>query len=159
MKEIKKIINDIMFVTGAALVILTVFSLFFNVEIGFVPTIFQIFAANIVIILGLYLRGKIEIRNLILEYLIDISFIIAVLVVFGLVFDWYSSIPAWLLIVMAVVIYIFATIFTVTKIRKDAEELNELLRTRTEALSADANTVCAGSPPPNHQKKQADNAS
>ena len=139
MKEIKKIINDIMFVTGAALVILTVFSLLFNVEISFVPTVFEIFAANIVIILGLFLRMKFEIRNLILEYLIDISYIIAVLIVFGLIFDWYSAIPAWLLLVMAVVIYIFATIFTVTKIRKDAEELNKLLL--------------------KHQKKRADNAS
>jgi len=132
MKRIKKMINDIMFVTGAALVILTVFSLLFGVEIGFVPTVFEIFAANIVIILGLYLRGKFEIRNLILEYLVDISYIIAVLVVFGLIFDWYSAIPMWLLVVMAVVIYIFAMIFTVTKIKKDAEELNKLLQKHHE---------------------------
>jgi hypothetical protein len=145
MKEIKKIINDIMFVTGAALVILAVFSLLFNVEIPFVPYIFEIFAANIVIILGLYLRGRFEIRNLILEYLVDISCIIAVLVVFGLIFDWYSAIPVWLLVVMAVIIYIFAMIFTVTKIRKDAEELNKLLRTRAEGLK--------------HREKQADDAS
>jgi len=139
MKEIKRIINDIMFVTGAALVILTVFSLLFGVEIGFVPTVFEIFAANIVIILGLYLRWKFEIRNLILEYLVDISYIIAVLVVFGLIFNWYSAIPMWLLVVMAVVIYIFAMIFTFTKIKKDAKELNKLLQ--------------------KHQKKQADTAS
>ncbi len=139
MNKIKKIINYIMFVTGTALVILTVFSLLLNVEINFVPTIFEIFAANIVIILGLFLLGKFEIRYIILEYLIDISYIIAVLIVFGLIFDWYSAIPVWLLIVMAVVIYIFALIFTVTKIRKDAEELNKLLQ--------------------KHRKKQADSAS
>jgi hypothetical protein len=139
MIRVKKIINDIMFVTGAALVILALFSLFFGVEINFVPTIFEIFAANIVIILGLYLRGKFEIRNLILEYLVDISYIIAVLVVFGLIFDWYSAIPAWLLVVMAVVIYIFAMIFTVTKIKNDAKELNKLLK--------------------KHQEKQTDSAS
>jgi len=150
MKEINKIINDIMFVTGAALVILTVFSLFFKVEIGFVPTVFEIFAANIVIILGLYLRGKFEIRNLILEYLVDISYIIAVLVIFGLIFDWYSAIPVWLLIVMAVLIYIFAMIFTVTKIRKDAEELNKLLQTRAGAPGAEGLE---------HREKQADDAS
>jgi len=139
MKVIKNIINYIMFVTGAALVILALFSLLFNVEISFVPTIFEIFAANIVIILGLFLRMKFEIRNLILEYLIDISYIIAVLVIFGLIFDWYSAIPIWLLIVMAVVIYIFAMIFTVTKIKKDVKELNKLLK--------------------KHQKNQADDAS
>jgi hypothetical protein len=138
MKELKKNINNIMFVTGAALVILAVFSLLFNVEIPFVPYIFEIFAANIVIILGVYLRGKFEIRNLILEYLIDISYIIAVLVVSGLIFDWYSAIPVWLLVVMAVVIYIFAMIFTVTKIKNDAKELNKLLRDRQEKQAGDA---------------------
>jgi len=139
MISVKKIINDIMFVTGAALVILALFSLFFGVEINFVPTIFEIFAANIVIILGLFLRMKFEIRSFILEYLIDISYIIAVLIVFGLIFDWYSAIPVWLIVAMAVVIYIFAMIFTVTKLKNDAKELNKLLK--------------------KHQEKQTDSAS
>ena len=139
MKTIKTIINFIMFVTGAALVILALFSLLFKVEINFVPTIFEIFAANIIIILGLFLRMKFEIRSIILEYLIDISYIIAVLVVFGLIFDWYSAISIWLLVVMAVVIYIFATIITVTMMKNDVKELNKLLQ--------------------EHQEKQTDNAS
>jgi hypothetical protein len=132
MNGVKKIINIIMFVTGTVLVILSVFSLLFGVEIPFVPTIFEIFAANIVIVLGLFLRGRFEIRNIILEYLADISYIIAVLVVFGLIFDWYSAIPIWLPIIMAFVVYIFAVIFTVTKLKRDAEELNELLHKRQE---------------------------
>jgi len=139
MKAIKTIINFIMFVTGAAVVILALFSLLFKVEINFVPTVFQILAANTLIILGLFIRMKFEIRSIILEYLIDISYIIAVLVVFGLIFDWYSAIPIWLLVVMAVVIYIFATIITVTMMKNDAKELNKLLQ--------------------KHQEKQADNAS
>jgi hypothetical protein len=121
-----------MFVTGSALVILSVFSLCFNVEISFVPTVFEIFAANIVVVLSLFMRWKFEIRNMILEYLADISVIIAVLIVFGLVFDWYSAIPAWLLVVMAVIIYIFAMIISVTKIKKDAKELNKLLQKRNK---------------------------
>jgi len=132
MNEVKKIINIIMFVTGTVLVILSVFSLAFGVEIPFVPTIFEIFAANIVIVLGLFLRGRFEIRNIILEYLADISYIIAVLVVFGLIFNWYHAVPIWLLITMAFVVYTFAMIFTATKIKKDAEELNKLLQKRQE---------------------------
>jgi len=130
MNGIKSIITNTMFVTGAALVILAVFSLLLNVEIHFVPTVFEIFAANIIIVLGLFLRWKFEIRIIILEYLVDISYIILVLVVFGLIFDWYSAIPVWLLVAMAVVIYIFAMIISVTKINKDAKELNKLLQKR-----------------------------
>jgi hypothetical protein len=130
--SIKSIITHIMFVTGAAMVILAVFSLLFSVEITFVPVVFEVFAANILIILGLFMRWKFEIRNIILEYLVDISYTIVVLVVFGLIFNWYSAIPVWLLVGMAVVIYIFATIISVTKIKKDAKELNILLRKRQE---------------------------
>jgi hypothetical protein len=137
MKGIKDIINNIMFVTGAALVILSLFLLLFNVNISFVPTVFQIFAANIVIVLGLFLRGKFEIRYIFFEYLIDISYIIAVLVVFGLIFSWYSAIPVWLLVVMAVIIYIFVMIISVTKIKKDANELNKLLQKHQENTTSD----------------------
>jgi hypothetical protein len=139
MKTIKTIINFIMFVTGTAVVILALFSLLFKVEINFVPTVFQILAANTLIILGLFIRMKFEIRSIILEYLIDISYIIGVLIVFGLIFNWYSAIPIGLLVVMAVVIYIFATIITVTMMKNDAKELNKLLQ--------------------KHQEKQTDSAS
>jgi len=138
MAGIKKMISDIMFVTGAALVILAVFSLLFSIEISFVPTIFEVFAADVVIILGLYLRGKFEIRNIILEYLADISYIVAVLIVFGLIFDWYRAVPVWLLIAMAVVIYIFAMIFTAAKLKRDAEELNVLLQKRQKSQADSA---------------------
>lgn len=130
MNEVKKIVNIIMFVTGTVLVILSVFSLLFSVEIPFVPTIFEIFAANIIIVLGLFLRAKFEIRNIILEYLADVSYTIAVLVVFGLIFNWYHAVPLWLLLAMAVVVYTFAMIFSVSKLKRDAEELNELLHKR-----------------------------
>jgi len=129
---IKNIVTYIMFVTGAALVILALFSLLFNVEISFASSVLQTLAVNIVIVLGLCLRWKFEIRNIILEYLVDISYTIAVLIVFGLIFNWYSKTPAWLLVVMAFVIYTFAMIFTVTKIKKDANELNHLLQKRRE---------------------------
>jgi hypothetical protein len=130
MNGLKSIITNTMFVTGASLVILAVFSLLLNVDIHFVPTVFEIFVANIIIVLGLFLRWKFEIRYIILEYIIDISYIILVLVVFGLIFDWYFAIPVWLLAAMAIVIYIFAMIISVTKINKDAKELNKLLQKR-----------------------------
>jgi len=138
MNGIRKIINDIMFVTGTALVILAMFSLLFSIEISFVPTIFEVFVANIVIILGLFLREKFEIRNIILEYLVNISYIVAVLVVFGLIFDWYRAVPVWLPIAMAVVIYIFSMIFTAAKLKRDAEELNKLLQKRQENRTENA---------------------
>jgi hypothetical protein len=139
MKKIKKIIAYIMFVTGAALVILAAFSAFFDVEIHFVPTVFEIFAANILIILGLFLRWRFEIRYIFLEYLVDITYTIAVLIVSGYIFDWYSAVPVWLLLAMAVVIYILAVTVFIIRFKKDTNEMNELLQKRKKKQSE---TVC-----------------
>jgi len=138
MNEIKKIIGYIMFTTGASLVILAFFSALFDVEIPYVPAVLQIFAANIVINAGLFMLWKFEIPYLILQYLLDVGYIILVLVVFGAIFDWYSIVPVWLLVVMAAVIYTFATIITLTKFRKDTEEINELLQKRKEKMDSSA---------------------
>ena len=132
MNEIKRIITNIMFTTGAALVILAAFLVLFGAEINYAPVVLQIFAANIVINFGLFLLWKLEIRYMILQYLVDVGYIIVVLVVFGIIFNWFSTVPVWLLVVMAVVIYTFSTIITITKFRKDTDEINELLQKRKE---------------------------
>jgi len=139
MNGIKKIIAYVMFITGAALVILAAFSALFDVEIALFPTVFETLAADIVIILGLFLRWKFEIRYIILEYLVDIGYTIAVLIASGFIFNWFSAVPVWLLIGMAVVIYILGIAVFLIKFNKDTNEMNELLEKR--------------------KKKQADNAS
>ena len=121
-----------MFTTGASLVILAVFSMIFGKEISYAPVVLQIFAANIVINLGLFFLWKFEIRYLILQHLLDVGYIILVLVVFGAIFNWYSTAPIWFLAVAAAVIYAFASIISAAKFRKDTEEINELLQKRKE---------------------------
>jgi len=133
MNEIKKLISNIMFSTGASLVILAVFLLFAEMEINYAHAVLQIFAANIVINVGLFLRWKIEIRYIFLEYLINVSYIIVVLVAFGAMLNWFSVVPIWLLVVMAIVIYALAAIISITKSRKDTEEINELLQKRKKS--------------------------
>ena len=132
MDALKKTVSNIMFTTGASLVILAVFLKIIDSDINYVRTVLEIFGANIVINFGIFLIHKFEIRYVILEYLLDISSIIIVLVVSGAIFNWYSAIPVWLLIVMAVVIYLFVIITSITKIRKDTKEINELLQKRKE---------------------------
>jgi hypothetical protein len=121
-----------MFTTGAALVILAVFFVIFDLKFILVPTVFQIFTANIVINAGLFVISKFESRYAIVEYIVDISYIIAVLVAFGAIFDWYSAVPVWVIVVMAIVIYLFAIIISMNKLRKDTKKINELLKKRRE---------------------------
>jgi len=128
----RKIVFNTMFTTGAAFVILAVFFVIFDLKFILVPTVFQIFTANIVINAGLLLISKFESRYAIVEYFLDISYIIVVLVVFGAIFDWYSAVPVWVLVVMAIVIYLFAIIISMNKLRNDTKKINELLQKRRE---------------------------
>jgi len=135
---LKQTIIGIMVVTGAALVILAVFSILFSGETEIINArvVLEIFLTNIVIhIPGYFLRGKLEIRNYILVHFINISYLILVLVIFGLIFDWYSAIPVWLLIAMAIVIHLFVWIIFSTKIKRDSAEMNELLQKLREKQS------------------------
>ena len=138
MIEVKKTITNTMFTTGASLVILAAFSILFGKEFSYSFVVLQIFAANIVINFGLFMLWKFEIRYQILQYLLDVGYIILILVVFGFIFGWYSTVPVWLLVVMAAVIYALAAIITNSKFRKDTEEINELLQKRKEKMDSSA---------------------
>ena len=128
----KETITRIFFTTCAAIVLLAAYFLITGAKQIPVNTIFQIFAANIIINVGFYFRSKIEIRKFLLEFLIDVSYIIIILLIFGYIFDWYSYVPVWYLAIMASAIYIMAVVTTVVKIKKDTEEINDLLQKRKE---------------------------
>jgi hypothetical protein len=128
----KKIIINIMFTTGASLVILAVFFVIINEKSIVVKSVLEIFGANILINLGLFIRHRFEIRNVILEFMADVSYIIVILTAFWAIFDWHTGVPLWFLFITAVVIYIFATITAIAKIRKETKEINELLQKRKD---------------------------
>ena len=121
-----------MLTTGATLSLLAVFFMVTGKNDIHVTTVFQIAGANIVINFGLLLRSKFEIRNTIFDFIVNLCYIIGVLAVFGFIFNWYDAAPIWLLVVMAVIIYVFVIITTMAKIRSDTKEINELLQKRRE---------------------------
>jgi hypothetical protein len=123
----KKAFINLMFTTGISIVGLTVYFAIIHINRVLVHTILELFGANILIHLGLFLRSKFEIRNLILEHIIDISFVLIVLIAFGLIFKWFTSVPVWILIVSCILIYIITSILNISKIKKDTREINSLL--------------------------------
>ena len=118
--------------TGAALVALTIFAVIIGGKSIYAHTIFEILGANIVIHLGLLLIRKFESSYAILAYFLDISYIITVLVVFGIIFDWYSSVPVWVLVIIGVAIYIFGLFTRMVRIWNDIKKMDELLQKRKE---------------------------
>lgn len=127
----KRTIQNIFFTHGTTLTILALFYIFFDIKNITVTTVFEVLGANIVINLGILLLHNLDTRYLILEYLIDICYIIIVLVTFWKIFGWYNT-PILVLVIMAVVIYAFASMLDILIIKKETKIINELLQKRDE---------------------------
>ena len=127
----KTIVNTIL-TTGISIIGLTLYFAFTNKNTVLINTILELFGANIVIHIGLYIREKIEIRNMIIEHIIDISYVLIVGVAFGIMFKWFFAVPVWLFIISGVNIYLVTYILTISKVKKDTKEINELLEKSQE---------------------------
>ena len=123
----KKTIMNMMFTTGTSIIGLTLYFLIIQEERILIKTILQLFGANVLIHLALFLRYKFEIRSPILENIADNSIIIGVLLSFLFAFGLFVKVPVWLLVVSGIGQYIITSIITVSKIKKDTEITNKLL--------------------------------
>lgn len=114
------------------MVLLSVIALCFQAECIFVQTVFQILWANIVFHSGFLLISKLEMKWPFAELFLNIAMIIILLLVFGSLFNWFSSTPVWILILMGLVIYIISAVLQLFSMRQDAQEINTLIRERKE---------------------------
>ena len=126
----KKFVINVLATTGLSLVLLSVIALFYQAEYLCLQTVFQVFGANAVLHFGFLLLRKLEMKQLLVEIFLGIAMIIILLIVCGLLFDWFSSTPAWVLIPMGFVIYIVSAVLDLISMRQDAREINMLIRKR-----------------------------
>ena len=126
--NLKRIILYVFASTGAVLFFLAVFIMFKGNKSINADTVLEIIGANIVITIGLFLTHKVELRFAILEYLLDIIFMTAVIIVSGILFNWYSQISALVPLVIVVVIYIIFNLLDIVRVHKDITDINKLLK-------------------------------
>ena len=126
--NLKRIILYVFTSTGAVMFFLAVFLMFKENKSISADTILEIIGTNIVITIGLFLTYKIELRYPILEFLLDIGFMIAVIVLSGALFKWYSYIPIWVPVVIVIVVYILFYFLDIIRVRKDVKEINKLIQ-------------------------------
>lgn len=126
----KKMIINVMTTTGITLIVLSLIGTLYGAKMLFISGVFQSLGANIVMHLGFIITGKFESKYHILESVLDISYTIVVLIIFGAVFNWYTSTPIWVLIIMAVIIYLFGCLMSIFRIKEDVKAINELLQKR-----------------------------
>ena len=136
--NLKRIILYVFASTGAVLFLLAAFIMFKDNKSINVDTIMEIIGANTVITIGLFLTHKIEFRFAIFGYLLDIIFMTAVIVVTGVLFNWYSHISAWVPPAIVVMTYIIFNLLDIIRVHKDIKDINKLLKKLDEK---DANTA------------------
>lgn len=126
----KKTIVNILSTTAISLLLLSVVALFFRASCIYLETVFQTFGVNIIAYLGIIFIKKFELRNIFTETVLEISFIICELFVFGQLFHWFTSLPFFLIVYMGVVIYIISLFLNLLQMKQEAEEINLLLKKR-----------------------------
>ena len=114
--------------TGLSLIFLSIIATFYTAEFLFVKTVFQVFLLNVVVHLVLLLMYKIEIKYLVVEIAFEIILTVAISLLFGSIFDWYTSTPLFVLVVMSITIYMISIILNILHMKQEADEINELIQ-------------------------------
>lgn len=126
----KKNIVNILATTAISLLLLSVVALFFRASCIYLETVFQTFAVNVIAHLGIMFLKKMEIKNIFVETLLEIIFIICVLLVSGRLFQWFKSLSFFLLSCMGLVIYLISLFLNLLQMKQEAKEINLLIKNR-----------------------------
>lgn len=127
----KKTAVNILCTTGLTLILLAAVGIIFNARFLCIESVFQSAAVNIIIHIGLKFTRKFESSYTALEYALDIGWITATALIFGMVFDWYASVPVWVLTVMALAVYFVSVMLSLVRANHEIIEINKLLQSRT----------------------------
>ena len=124
----KKISVNILCSTAMTLLILAILGLVSGAQFLLINSVFQSFVVNIVIHTGLLFTHRFESSYAILEFMLDIGYMEAVVIIFGAIFNWYGSTPIGVLVIMTAMIYIVGVFLNMVQMRQEVEEINELLQ-------------------------------
>lgn len=128
----KRNIVNVFATTGISILLLSIVALFYNAEYLYLKTVFQVLGVNMIVHLGLVLIHKIQIKYVVLETALDILLITGALLAFGVLFDWFTSTPIWVLVIMGIVMYMLSLLLDLLQMKKEAQEINELIRKRNK---------------------------
>lgn len=128
----KKNVVNILATTGISLLLLSVVALSFHASCIYLETVFQAFAVNIITHLGIMCIKKMEFKNIYTEVILEITFIVCELLVFGQLFHWFTSLSFLLLVCMGIVIYIISLFLNLLQMKQEAREINLLIKNRNK---------------------------
>lgn len=129
----KKILLNIMATTGISLVVLSLVAILYDGSLICIDTIFQVLGLNVVIYIGLYFMGFIEYRLAILETGLKLTYIIALVLISGLILGWYNNLPIVVLVLMTIGIFIVSVCLDAISLITEVKLINVLIEGEEQA--------------------------
>lgn len=129
----KKILLNIMATTGISLVVLSLVAILYDGSLICIDTIFQVLGLNVVIYIGLYFMGFIEYRLAILETGLKLTYIIALVLISGLILGWYNNLPIVVLVLMTIGIFIVSVCLDAISLITEVKSINVLIEGEEQA--------------------------
>lgn len=123
----KKVLLNIMATTGISLVALSLVATLYDGTLICIDTIFQVLGLNVVIYIGLYFMEFIEYRYAILETCLKLIYIIVLVLVSGLIWGWYNSLPPVVLVLMTIGIFIVCVCLDAISLLSEVKAINVLI--------------------------------
>lgn len=114
--------------TGLSLLLLTVVATLYHAQFLCLTTVYQVFLANVLIHIGLTLLERFESPYFLLEILLEVGYILIVLIIFSFLFDWYSSTPLWILILLGITVYFIGSLIDVFRLSNNLTFINNQLK-------------------------------
>lgn len=124
----KKWLINVFATTGISLILLSIVAALYKAEFICVETVFQVFGVNLIAHLILMLMSKTEIKHFAIKAAIEIFLIVALSMLFGAVFNWYTSTPLFVLIPMSIAIYVISIVLNILHMKRQADEINRLIQ-------------------------------
>lgn len=125
-------IKNCLAATGLSLILLGITATLYNASFLCIESIFQIFAANILIQIVLYLFRNFESQYFLVEICMEMGCVLLILIVFGFLFNWYSSTPIWVLMLIGVSVYLIGSLIDIFRVKNDVAYINRQLKLNKE---------------------------
>ncbi len=126
----KKFMINAFATTGISLIMLSFVALAFHAKCIYLETVFQIFVVNVLSHLLIILIRKMDFRSNCLEMTLELISLESELLIFGWLFQWFTSVSVAILVIMGGMIYVISLFLNLLQMKQAAKEINSLIQKR-----------------------------
>jgi hypothetical protein len=130
----RRTVLNIMATTGITMVVLSMVALCYDASFICISTVFQSLGLNTIIFAGIFLLNQIDFQIAIAETFIKVLYVIALVIISGVIFGWYENVSIFVLVGMSMGILAICVFLDALNIKGEVKEINVLI----EQLNASA---------------------